>query len=232
MNSKTHSFREPITPLLETENEQIRGIAMALRHWFDVQELESEQRRAGLLPSEAKARSYDRSLRVLAISALPPQLVRLKKEAPIHTLHFMQDVYDDGRFRADPWRWWFAWVAIEIIARLGPDDRGEKVGRFVREDPSLEAIRHAAPRWLAANGLRLDLVTSVLRDQLDGLTATETGSANGESDGRASGRTIDERLSAVFSHLETDLAKAMSNEAASVSASITLRLRERVKRST
>src|SRR3546814_7760083 len=74
-------------------------------------------------------------------SALPPQVVRLKSDAPMSTLHYMQDVYDDGTFRADPWRWWFAWVAIELIARRGPDRDGSRIRRFVLEDPSLETVR-------------------------------------------------------------------------------------------
>ncbi|HEY9564110.1 MAG TPA: hypothetical protein VIR30_10110, partial [Nocardioides sp.] len=145
-------------------DDQIRGVAMALRHWFDVEDLEALQRRAGILPAGRRSIPHDKHMRVLTVSALPPQVVRLKSDAPMSTLHYMQDVYDDGTFRADPWRWWFAWVAIELIARRGPDRDGSRIRRFVLEDPSLETVRVFAPRWLAANPLRLRLIEQRLSE--------------------------------------------------------------------
>lgn len=202
-------------------DDQIRGVAMAVRHWFDVQDLETLQRRLGILPSGDRSSPYDKHLRVLTVTALPPQLVRLKPDAPMVTLHYMQDVYDDGTLRADPWRWWFAWVAIELIARRGPDRDGARTRRFVLEDPSIESIRTFAPRWLAANPLRLGLVERRLAALVDAASAP----------GAAPGSTIQERIRANLSgYLARTLVEAMADEAAGIARSITYRLDERARR--
>jgi len=208
----------------EEAAQQIRGVAMALRHWFEIHELQDEQRRAGLLPADSKDRDFDKSLRILSISALPPQIVRLKRDSPMQTLHFMQDVYDDGTLRADPWRWWFAWVAIEMIARTGPDHDGKRIAAFVRDDGSLEPVRIAAPRWLAANPTRSLLVESALRDRIAAVFDDKA------DHGRATGRTLPERATAAVGDLRSVLVEAMAREAGSVAGAITLRLRERVER--
>ena len=202
-------------------DDQIRGVAMALRHWFEVEDLEVLQRRAGILPSERRSIPYDKHLRVLTVSALPPQVVRLKPDAPMSTLHYMQDVYDDGTFRADPWRWWFAWVAVELIARRGPDRDGSRIRRFVLDDPSLETVRVFAPRWLAANPLRLRLIEQRLSELVDRAADPDA----------ASGRTIEERIrGSLGRHLARTLVDAMGAEAAGVAAAITGRLEERARR--
>lgn len=213
-------------PPTEDLDDQIRGVAMALRHWFLIEDVETVQRRAGLIPpkSARPTRDYDKSLRVLTLSALPPQLVRLKPDSPIVTLHFMQDVYDDGSLRADPWRWWFAWIAVELIARTGPDPQGLKTARFVREDPSLETVRAVAPRWLAANPQRMAFVESRRRRVLEAvLDESRPAGASG-------GRDLQERVLATAGHLHLDLVEAMTDEAGRVAAAISLRLRERAER--
>jgi hypothetical protein len=137
------------------------------------------------------------------------------------TLHYMQDVYDDGTLRADPWRWWFAWVAIELIARLGPDRDGSRTRRFVAEDPSVERIRTWAPRWLAANPLRLQLIERRLGELVDRAT----------DDTSSPGRTIQERVrGALAGYLAHTLIDAMAGEAAGVAAAISHRLDERARR--
>lgn len=220
-------YTEPIVPTEEQISDQIRGVAMALRHWFLVEDLEAAQRRAGLLPDKkGKRGSYDRTLQVLALSALPPQLVRLKPDSPITTLHFMQDVYDDGVMRADPWRWWFAWIAIELIARTGPDPQGDKTSRFIREDPSLELVRATAPRWLAANPTRMLFVETRQRALLE--RALDQSVA---ADATVGGRTLDERVMATAEYMIHGIVDAMTDEARSVAKSITMRLRERAERS-
>lgn len=214
-------FTEPIAPNEEEISDQIRGVAMALRHWFLVEDLEAAQRRAGLLPDKkGKSGSYDRTLQVLALSALPPQLVRLKPDSPITTLHFMQDVYDDGVMRADPWRWWFAWIAIELIARTGPDPQGDKTSRFIREDPSLELVRATAPRWLAANPTRMLFVETRQRALLERALDPSIGT-----------RTLDERVMATAEFMIHGMVDAMTDEARTVAKAITMRLRERAERS-
>jgi hypothetical protein len=220
------SFTDPIIPAEEQISDQIRGVAMALRHWFVVEDLEAAQRRAGLLPEkQGKRTSHDRTLQVLAISALPPQLVRLKPDSPITTLHFMQDVYDDGVMRADPWRWWFAWIAIELISRTGPDTQGEKTSRFIREDPSLELVRATAPRWLAANPTRMLFVETRQRTLLE--RALDRTLA---ADATVGGRTLDERVMATGEYMIHGIVDAMTDEARAVAKAITMRLRERAER--
>jgi len=202
-------------------DDQIRGVAMALRHWFDVRDLEAMQREVGILSTPGRKQPPDKHLRVLTVTALPPQIVRLKPDAPMVTLHYMQDIYDDGVLRADPWRWWFAWVAIELIARLGPDRDGSRTRRFVTEDPSVETVRTHAPRWLAANPLRLQLVERRLGELVDRST----------EDSASPGRTIEERVRrSLTGHLARTLVDAMAGEAAAIAVSLTLRLDERARR--
>lgn len=202
-------------------DDQIRGVAMAVRHWFDVQDLEALQRRLGILPTGDRPRSYDKHLRVLTVTALPPQIVRMKADAPMVTLHYMQDVFDDGTLRADPWRWWFAWVAVELIARRGPDRDGSRTRRFMIEDPSLEPVRTFAPRWLAANPLRLALVEQRLGELVDMASDPDA----------SPGRTITERIHGSLSgNLARTLVDAMAAEAGSIARAITARLDERARR--
>lgn len=203
-----------------SHDDQLRGVAMALRHWFEVRDAEAEQRRLGILPSRPNDPSYDKGLRPLALTTLPPQLVRLKSDAPMVTLHYMQDVYDDGVLRADPWRWWFAWIAVELIARSGPDPEGERARRFILEDPSLEPVRRQAARWLAAAPARLNAV----QDRLSALVDRALDEAD------SPGRTIADRVRRSVVHLDMTMVEAMANEAGRVSASITIRLAERVRR--
>lgn len=193
---------------------------MALRHWFEVRDVETEQRRLGILPTRSGDPSYDKGLRPLGFTTLPPQLVRLKPDAPMVTLHYMQDVYDDGILRADPWRWWFAWIAVELIARSGPDAEGERTRRFVMEDPSLETVRRQASRWLAAAPARIHAV----QDRLSALVDRALDEAD------SPGRTIAERVRRSVLNLDMTIVEAMANEAGRVSASITLRMSERVRR--
>ena len=193
---------------------------MALRHWFEVRDVEAEQKRLGILPSKAKDPAYDKGLRPLAFTTLPPQLVRLKPDAPMVTLHYMQDVYDDGELRADPWRWWFAWIAIELISRSGPDADGSRTRRFILDDPSLETVRRQSPRWLAAAPGRIRAVQTRLSAIVD--------HALEESD--SPGRTIEERVRRSVENFDRTIAEAMAEEAGRVSASITARLTERARR--
>lgn len=202
-------------------DDQVRGVAMAVRHWFDVRDLESLQRNVGILPSRDRRVPHDKHLRVLTVTALPPQVVRMKPDAPMVTLHYMQDVYDDGILRADPWRWWFAWVSVELIARVGPDRDGARIRRFVIEDPSVNGIRTTAPRWLAANPLRLQLVERRLAELAD-RAFDPTASSE---------RTLEERVRGVLTgNLARTLIDAMAGEAAGIAAAITLRLEERARR--
>ena len=142
------------------EADQVRGVALALRHWFEIEDTEKCMRDLGIRPVAAGKTAVvsDRRLQAFSLTALPPQIVRLKPDAPITTLHLLQYVYDDGVMRADPWRWWFAWISIEMISRLGPDPQGRQVKDFIRTDESLDSVRLTAARWLASSGARIEYV--------------------------------------------------------------------------
>ncbi len=202
------------------EADQIRGVALALRHWFEITDTETRMRELGIRPDpERKAAApADKRLQSFALTALPPQIVRLKPEAPVTTLHFLQIVYDDGLMRADPWRWWFAWISIEMISRLGPDPSGRQVKDFIRTDDSLQSVRQTAARWLASSESRVDYVnrefTTLLRQALN------------DQDAPAEQDSLIDRLGQPI----VVFIEAMAAEAGRISAGITEQLAERVER--
>jgi hypothetical protein len=201
-----------------TMHDQIRGMAMALRHWFEVTETEALMAEAGLRRAKSQGlfvrKSADRRFEVLAVNALPPQVVRLKGDAPMTTLHLLQDIYDDGELRADPWRWWFAWISVEMIARLGPDATGAHVREFIKTDESLGHIRATAARWLASNPIRMD----ILEREFSALVDTVVESRGDEL-------TIEN----VMRHPVLTIVEAMAGEAGRISAAVTDRLAQRMK---
>lgn len=204
-------------------DDQIRGMAMGLRHWFEVTETEELMREAGIRPAKSQGlfgrSAHDRRFAVLALTALPPQVVRLKSDAPMTTLHLLQDIYDDGELRADPWRWWFAWISVEMIARLGPDATGGKVREFVLQDDSLRHIRATTARWLASNPVRMDILERDFADLVDAA----------RSRARDDDRSELDSLEAILRHPILTMIEAMAGEAGRVSAALTARLAERVK---
>lgn len=202
------------------EADQIRGVAMALRHWFDVADTEERMRELGIRPDPQHKKSPpDKRLQAFALTALPPQIVRLKPDAPVTTLHLLQTVYDDGELRADPWRWWFAWIAIEMISRLGPDPSGRLVKDFIRKDESLTHVRQTAARWLASSEARIDQVNREFRSILKLAVADDDEAPDEDGLIRRLGQPL-----LVF-------IEAMAGEAGRISSGITEQLAERVERS-
>lgn len=204
-------------------DDQIRGIAMALRHWFEVTETEALMREAAIRPNKSRG-FFSRSVRhrrfaVFALTALPPQVVRLKSDSPVTTLHLLQDVYDDGELRADPWRWWFAWISVEMIARLGPDATGGRVKEFILRDDSLQHLRTTAARWLASNPVRVDILEREFASLVDTI----------RSRAEADGRPQEESLHAVLRHPVLTIIEAMAGEAGRISSAVTTQLAERIK---
>ncbi len=203
-------------PEASTMHDQIRGMAMALRHWFEVTQTEDLIVEAGLRDSGSRGlftrKPADRRFAVLAVNALPPQVVRLKADAPVTTLHLLQDIYDDGELRADAWRWWFAWISIEMIARLGPDPTGARVKDFIKNDESLGHIRATAARWLAGNPRRMDLLDREFASLADQVIA-----------GDGEGITVD----AIMRRPVLTIIEAMAGEAGRISAAVTGRLAEK-----
>ncbi|WP_193180068.1 hypothetical protein [Nisaea sediminum] len=192
---------------------------MALRHWFEVADTEDRMRDLGIKAGlKNKKASSDKRLHPFALTALPPQLVHLKSDAPVTTLHLLQTVYDDGELRADPWRWWFAWISIEMISRLGPDSSGRHVKDFIRKDESLKHVRQTAARWLASSEVRVEQVNrdfrAILKQALD-----------------EAGPPPDQE--SLIQHLGQPLVvfiEAMATEAGRISAGITEQIAERVER--
>jgi len=199
--------------------DQIRGVAMALRHWFVVADTDERMRELGIKAGkQSRKEPVDKRLHPFALTALPPQLVNLKPDAPVTTLHLLQIVYDDGEIRADPWRWWFAWISIEMISRLGPDPGGRLVKEFIRTDESLKHVRQTAARWLASNEVRVERVNRDFRGILAEAVRDMDASADQESLIQRLGQPL-----LVF-------IEAMASEAGQISAGITEQLAERVER--
>jgi hypothetical protein len=202
------------------EADQVRGVALALRHWFEIEDTEKRMRDLGIRPAAAHKTAVvsDKRLQAFALTALPPQIVSLKPDAPITTLHFLQFVYDDGVMRADPWRWWFAWISIEIISRLGPDPTGRQVKDFIRTDDSLESVRHTAARWLASSDARIAFVNRDFKTLLRQAIAYRETAADQDS-------LIDFLGQPLLVFID-----AMAAEAGRISAAITVQIAERVER--
>ena len=172
MNSKTHSLENRLRPCSKPRMSKFAGSQCTTQR-FDVQEL-SQSNAAPVLPSEVKA-AVMTALSGCWRSAPCPPVGRLRRphtHAPLHARRLRRQP-----LRADPWRWWFAWVAIEIIARLGPDDRGEKVGRSSTKThhwkPSSRSAPMACRQWIAVGFGHVGSPGSTRRP-----SATETGSAN------------------------------------------------------
>lgn len=202
------------------EADQVRGVALALRHWFEIEDTEKRMRDLGIRPAAAHKTAVvsDKRLQAFALTALPPQIVSLKPDAPITTLHFLQFVYDDGVMRADPWRWWFAWISIELISRLGPDPTGRQVKDFIRTDDSLESVRHTAARWLASSDARIAFVNRDFKTLLRQAIAYRETAADQDS-------LIDFLGQPLLVFID-----AMAAEAGRISAAITVQIAERVER--
>jgi hypothetical protein len=199
--------------------DQIRGVAMALRHWFEVADTEERMRDLGIKAGpKSKKAPRDKRLHPFALTALPPQLVHLKSDAPVTTLHLLQTVYDDGELRADPWRWWFAWISIEMISRLGPDPSGRHVKDFILKDESLKHVRQTAARWLASSEVRIEQVNRDFRTILNGALDEAGPPKDQESLIQRLGQPL-----LVF-------IEAMASEAGRISAGITEQIAERVER--
>ena len=132
-------------------------MAKTLIHWLDVAETSDLMKEVGILPrsKEKIDKDYDRRAQAFAKHALPAQIVRLKPEAPMASLHIFSEIYDNGFLRADPWRWWFAWIALELIAEKGPDPTGRLIKAFLEDNEAHPLTEESTVRWLACNPLRV-----------------------------------------------------------------------------
>lgn len=210
----------------EPKAEDIQAMAKTLIHWLDVEETAELMKEVGILPrsKEKIDKDYDRRAQAFAKHALPAQIVRLKSEAPMASLHIFSEIYDNGFLRADPWRWWFAWIALELIAEAGPDPTGRRIKDFLKDSETHPLTEESAVRWLACNPLRVRYWSREIgRDILLAQTHHTSDSAN------AAVRAEHHLAMALKKPIEV-LKDSLLDEAAEVSMALTMRLDERVRR--
>ncbi|MBL8691735.1 MAG: hypothetical protein JNL04_21675 [Rhodospirillaceae bacterium] len=201
-------------------------MAKTLIHWLDVAETAELMKEVGILPrsKERIDKDYDRRAQAFAKHALPAQIVRLKAEAPMASLHIFSEIYDNGFLRADPWRWWFAWIALELIAETGPDPTGRRIKDFLKDSETHPLTEESAVRWLACNPLRVRYWSREIgRDIMLAQTHHTSDSAN------AAVRAEHHLAMALKKPIEV-LKDSLLDEAAEVSMALTMRIDERVRR--
>ncbi len=210
----------------EPKAEDIQAMAKTLIHWLDVAETAELMKEVGILPrsKEKIDKDYDRRAQAFAKHALPAQIVRLKSEAPMASLHVFSEIYDNGFLRADPWRWWFAWIALALIGEKGPDPAGRLIKDFLKDSETHPLTEESAVRWLACNPLRVRYWSREIgRDIMLAQTHHTSDSAN------AAVRAEHHLAMALKKPIEV-LKDSLLDEAAEVSAALTMRIDERVRR--
>lgn len=210
----------------EPKSEDLQAMAKTLIHWLDIAETSDLMREVGILPrSKAKIdEDYDRRAQAFAKHALPAQIVRLKAEAPMASLHIFSEIYDNGFLRADPWRWWFAWISLALIGEKGPDPTGRHIKAFLHDSESHPLTEESAARWLACNPLRVRYWNrGIERDIVMAQTHHAPDTAN------VAVKAEHHLALALRKPIEV-LKDAMLEEAAEVSMALTNRIDERVRR--
>lgn len=210
----------------EPKSEDLQALAKTLIHWLDVAETADLMKEIGILPrsKEKIDKDYDRRAQAFAKHALPAQIVRLKSEAPMASLHIFAEIYDNGFLRADPWRWWFAWIALELIAETGPDPAGRRIKTFLKDSETHPLTDESAARWLACNPLRVRYWNrSIERDIVLAQTHNTQASAN-------IAVKAEHHLALALRKPIEVLKDALLDEAAEVSGALTLRIDERARR--
>ncbi|MSP48446.1 MAG: hypothetical protein EXQ95_03865 [Alphaproteobacteria bacterium] len=201
-------------------------MAKTLIHWLDVAETADLMKEIGILPrsKEKIDKNYDRRAQAFAKHALPAQVVRLKAESPMGSLHIFSEIYDNGFLRADPWRWWFAWIALELIAKTGPDPTGSHIKTFLKDSETHPLTDESAARWLACNPLRVRYWNrGIERDFV--LAQTHHASTTANAAVKA-----ERHLALALKKPIEVLKDALLEEAAEVSGALTMRIDERVRR--
>lgn len=210
----------------EPKAEDLQAMAKTLIHWLDIAETAELMKEVGILPrSKDKIdKDYDRRAQAFAKHALPAQIVRLKSEAPMASLHIFSEIYDNGFLRADPWRWWFAWIALMLIAETGPDPTGRHIRDFLKDSETHPLTEESAVRWLACNPLRVRYWSREIgRDIMLAQTHHDPHGAN------AAVRAEHHLAMALKRPIEV-LKDSLLDEAAEVSMALTSRIDERVRR--
>jgi hypothetical protein len=206
--------------------DDIRALAKTLLHWLEIAETGDLMKEVGILPrgKEKIDKDYDRRAQAFAKHALPAQVVRLHPDAPMVSLHLFAEIYDNGFLRADPWRWWFAWLALELIAESGLDPAGRRIRTFLKDSETHPLTDESAARWLACNPLRSRYWTRrIERDIVLAQTHRKAETAN------VAVQAEQHLALALRKPLEV-LRDGMLDEAAEIAAALSLRLEERVLR--
>ncbi len=201
-------------------------MAKTLIHWLEIADTGELMKEVGILPrsKEKVEEDYDRRAQAFAKHALPAQIVRLKPEAPMASLHIFSEIYDNGFLRADPWRWWFAWVALELIAETGPDPSGRRIKEFLKDSETHPLTEESAVRWLACNPLRVRYWSREIgRDIM--LAQTHHG-----ADSASAAIKAEHHLATALKKPIEVLKDSLLNEAAEVATALTMRIDERVRR--
>lgn len=210
----------------EPKAEDCQALAKVLIHWLDVAETADLLKEVGILPrSKDKIdKDYDRRAQAFAKHALPAQIVRLKSDAPMASLHIFSEIYDNGFLRADPWRWWFAWLALTLISETGPDPTGRRIKAFLKDSEAHPLTDESAARWLACNPLRVRYWNrSIERDIALAQTHNQPGTAN-------TAVQAEHHLALALRKPIEVLRDALLDEAAEVAEALTMRIDERVRR--
>ena len=211
---------------MEPRLEDFQAMAKALIHWFDVAETADLLKEVGILPKsrEKVDKGYDRRAQAFAKHALPAQIVRLKADAPMASLHIFAEIYDNGFLRADPWRWWFAWITLELIAEAGPDPTGRRIKAFLQDSETHPLTDESVARWLACNPLRMRYWTRrIERD----IVLAQTHHASDTSNAAVK---AEHHLALALRKPIEVLKDALLEEAAEVAGALTMRIEERVRR--
>lgn len=210
----------------EPKLEDVQAMAKTLIHWLDVVETADLLKEVGILPRSREKidKGYDRRAQAFAKHALPAQVVRLRPEAPMASLHIFSEIYDNGFLRADPWRWWFAWIALELIAETGPDPTGRHIRTFLKDSQTHPLTDESAARWLACNPLRVRYWSrGIERDIVLAQTHNAAHTANAAVNA--------ERHLALALRKPIEVMKdALLEEAGEIAEALTMRIDERVRR--
>jgi hypothetical protein len=209
----------------EPKAEDLQALAKALIHWLDVADTGDLLKEVGILPraKDKIDKGYDRRAQAFAKHALPAQIVRLKTEAPMVSLHIFAEIYDNGFLRADPWRWWLAWIALALIAESGPDPTGKRIKAFLKDSQTHPLTDESAARWLACNPLRVRYWNRRIERDIV-LAKTHHSADTGNTAVQA-----EHHLALALRKPIEVLRDALLEEAAEIAEALTMRLDERVR---
>jgi hypothetical protein len=212
----------------EVKPEDLQAMAKALIRELDIADTADMLREVGILPraKDKIDQDYDRRAHAFAKHALPAQIVRLKAEAPMASLHIFADIYDNGFLRADPWRWWLAWIALELIAETGADPAGKHIKQFLKDSETHPLTDESAARWLACNPLRVRYWNRRIQQDI---VLAQTHHGGGTQSTASVAVAAESHLALALRKPIEVLRDALLEEAAEIADALTTRLEERIR---